>query len=262
MTNNNQVAFSIEEARARFHPMDDAYMRILFRDNPELVEYVLRTLTSIEDLQVQSSTTQEDMKFLGNHSLILDVYAVDSDNRVYDLEIQKASEGAKEKRARYHASVMDVKHLKPNTEFEELPRSYVIFITEKDYMGEGKPVYWVQRQNITSNKPFSDDAYILYVNGEYRGDDAIGELMHDFNCYGARDMKCAIMREKVAYLTDTEEGGPKMAGYFEELMEKRNIEMAKEMLADKALSEEAISKYCKLPLEVIKQLAKEVPVTV
>ena len=43
----------------------------------------------------------------------------------------------------------------------------------------------IQNMNQTLNQPFGDGAHILYVNGEYRDDSAIGKLMHDFNCADA-----------------------------------------------------------------------------
>ena len=33
-----------------------------------------------------------------------------------------------------------------------------------------------------NNKPFNERAYILYVNGGYKGNDDIGKLVHDFQC--------------------------------------------------------------------------------
>ena len=63
----------------------------------------------------------------------------------------------------------------------------VIFITEKDYYQAGKAVYMIQNMNQTLNQPFGDGAHILYVNGEYRDDSAIGKLMHDFNCAGRKN---------------------------------------------------------------------------
>lgn len=56
----------------------------------------------------------------------------------------------------------------------------MIFITEKDYYQAGKAVYMIQNMNQTLNQPFGDGAHILYVNGEYRDDSAIGKLMHGF----------------------------------------------------------------------------------
>ena len=71
----------------------------------------------------------------------------------------------------------------------------MIFITEKDYYQAGKAVYMIQNMNQTLNQPFGDGAHILYVNGEYRDDSAIGKLMHDFNCADADDMHYRTMDE-------------------------------------------------------------------
>lgn len=35
---------------------------------------------------------------------------------------------------------------------------------------------------------FNEDSHIVYVNGSYKGDDAIGNLLHDFVCKESRDM--------------------------------------------------------------------------
>ncbi len=39
-----------------------------------------------------------------------------------------------------------------------------------------------QNNMFTTGDLFNDGEHILYVDGEYRGDDEIGDLMHDFNC--------------------------------------------------------------------------------
>ena len=83
---------------------------------------------------------------------------------------------------------MDVENLDKEQDYRELPDTYVIFITEKDYYKAGKPVYVIQNINLTLGLPFEDGTHILYVNGEYRGDSDIGRLMHDFNCTSAEDM--------------------------------------------------------------------------
>ena len=47
--------------------------------------------------------------------------------------------------------------------------------------------------NLTTGESFEDGAYILYVNGEYRGDSALGRLMHDFNCVNADEMQLELL---------------------------------------------------------------------
>lgn len=40
-----------------------------------------------------------------------------------------------------------------------------------------------------NNLPFDDGCHIMYVNGAYRGNDAIGHLMYDFCTANANEMK-------------------------------------------------------------------------
>lgn len=98
-----------------------------------------------------------------------DAYGTDSKDKKYDLEIRREDKGANSHRARYHSSVMDIENLDAGQAFSELPETYIIFITEKDFYGEGKALYPIERMNLVTNQFFDDGKHILYVNGEYRG---------------------------------------------------------------------------------------------
>ena len=173
----------------RLRPIDDDFMRCLFRDNIPLAELVLRIIIGKQDLTITECQTQKDMKRLaGARSVCLDAYGADTAGTKYGIEVQREDKGADPHRARYLSSVLDVENLDAGQKFSELPETYTIFITEKDVFGMSEPVYVVERMNLTTGKPFADGEHILYVNGEYRGDSDIGWLMHDFNCTDAADM--------------------------------------------------------------------------
>lgn len=208
-----------------FRPIDDDFMRGLFRKNIPLVQLVLRIITNKPSLIITSCETQADMKRVtGARSICLDAYGSDELDKKYDLEIQRADHGADPHRARYHSSVMDVENLDAGQEFNELPDTYTIFITEKDFYGKGEPVYVIQNMNITTGEPFNDGAYILYVNGEYRGDDALGKLMHDFNCIRAEGMNYDLMAERTRYLKENPEGMDIMCKEMEDMRTKAREE--------------------------------------
>ena len=192
---------------AKLRPIDDDFMRCLFKDNIPLAEFVLRIITGKKDLVITDCETQRDMKRLaGARSICLDAYGTDSDGKKYDLEIQKAEAGADPHRARYHSSVMDVENLHSGQEFQELPDTYTIFITEKDFFGRGRPVYPIERINLAAGNFFEDGEHILYINGKYQGDSELGKLMHDFNCTKADDMNFKPMAERTRYLKENPEG--------------------------------------------------------
>ena len=201
-----------------FRPMDDTFMRGLFKENLPLAELVLRIITGKPDLILTKCETQADMKRVtGARSICLDAYATDSAGKKYDIEVQRADNGADPHRARYHSSVMDVENLDEKQDYKELPDTYVIFITENDYYKAGEPVYTIQNMNLTLNRPFNDGAHILYVNGEYRDDSEIGRLMHDFNCTSADEMNFELLAERTRYLKENPKGVSEMCKVMEDL---------------------------------------------
>lgn len=205
----------------KFRPMDDEFIRAMLRDNKPLAEMILKILINDPGFVLETFETQADMKFVtGARSIMLDGYGTDGTGRKIDLEVQRADKGAEPERARYHASVMDVENLKAGQNFRELPDVYVIFITEVDFFGNGNAVCPIYRINTATGKEFNDRSFILYINGEYRGDDDLGKLMHDFNCTKADDMYFPEMAEQTRYLKETEEGVEAMSSVVDEMRER------------------------------------------
>ena len=151
-------------------PIDDDFMRCLFKDNIPLDELVLRIITGRLDLIITDCQTQKDMKRLaGARSICLDAYGTDTTGKKYDLEIQRVDKGAAPHRARYHSSVMDVENLDAGQKFSELPDTYTTFIVEKDFYGMGEPVYPIERMNLLTGKPFEDGKHILICERRVSG---------------------------------------------------------------------------------------------
>ena len=199
-------------------PIDDTFMRCLFRDNLPLAQFVLRIITGKSDLVLTRQETQKDLKrLLGARSLCLDVHGVDSENRQYDIEVQRDDSGARPERARYHSAAMDIEALNAGQEFEDLPETYTIFITENDIFDCGAGIYPIERVNLVTGKPFNDREHILYVNGQYHEDDALGQLMHDFLCSDPDDMYCDIMAERTRYFKENPKGVSEMCKVMEDL---------------------------------------------
>lgn len=250
----------------QLRPIDDDFMRCLFKDNIPLAEFVLRIITGKHDLVITGCETQKDMKRLaGARSVCLDAYGTDSEGKKYDLEIQRADKGADPHRARYHSSIMDIENLHSGQEFKELPDTYTIFITERDFYGMGEAVYPVERMNLVTGKPFGDGEHILYVNGEYQGDSEMGKLMHDFNCTKADDMNYELMAERTRYLKEDPKGVDEMCRIMEEMrneslkegIKEGAISSAKRMIEAGKYALEEIVNISGLSLEEVKQLKSD-----
>lgn len=84
------------------------------------------------------------------------------------------------------------------------------FSSRKDFFGEKAPIYQIHLLNLTTGKSFGDGAYILYVNGEYRGDSDVSKLMRDFSCTDSSNMQIDLIARRTRYLKETPEGMSEM----------------------------------------------------
>ena len=171
-------------------------------------------------MRLTKEETQKDLvRLVGSRGLCLDVHGVDDQDQQYDLEVQRADNGARPERARYHASALDVENLKPNQQFEELPTTYIIFVTENDLFKGGKALYNIGHINMETGEPFNDRQYVMYVNASYKGDDEIGRLMHDFLCSDPDEMLTPILADKARFLKTDPKGVDIMCREMEKVRE-------------------------------------------
>ena len=231
--------------------IDDDFMTVCLEDNFEAVELILRIILNQDDIIIKSIKTQD----LQGRSAVLDVHASDSTGRKFDIEIQRANKGAGSKRARYNSSLLDAHILKPGESTDNMPDSYVIFITENDVMHGNQPLYHIDRYVVMEGekKLFGDGSHIIYVNGAYRGNDAIGRLMHYFSCTNPNDMNYKELAKKARYFKEEKEGVASMSQILEDM---RN-EVAKETA--KATAKETAERMIKIGKMSLDEIATYVP---
>jgi hypothetical protein len=104
----------------------------------------------------------------------------------------------------------------------------VIFITEKDHLGKGLPIYHIERTITETGEIFDDKAHIIYVNAEIVNDTPLGKLMHDFRCTDYRDMNYPVLSERVRYFKEDEEGVSSMCRAMEQMRAEAAAEAAAE----------------------------------
>ena len=242
--------------------MDDDLMTKVFADDLEATQFILRILMKNNSLKVLKSHSQNDLRNIFGRSIKLDILAEDSDHNLINVEIQRADKGASAKRARYHAAMLDSHFLAKNTDFDKLKNTYIIFITENDIWGKGLPTYKVKKTIEETDLPFEDGLHILYVNGEYRGKDSLGDLMHDFSCPNPDDMKYEELAKKVRYYKQETEGVKTMCKAVEDYGKEIKEEMIIEMIKGGKLTIEEIASYSHVSVELVKEIAEKLKVSV
>ena len=176
---------------------------------------------------------------------------MDQAGRTYNVEIQRRDEGADAHRARYNSSLLDANLTNPGDRYDALGETYVIFITERDVLHEGLPIYHLDRYVRETGKPFEDGSHILYVNAQCRSDTPLGKLMHDFHCTDARDMNYPVLAERVHYFKDNVKGATNMCRAVEQLVRDERVEerldMIRAFMDDLGIPFEQAMKAAKIP---------------
>ena len=233
------MALDREEARhARYREiiqsftlMDDVFMTAVFQDSLPCVDLVLQIILDRPNLRATRIVTQHTMKNLHGHDVRLDIHAF-ADGQEFNIEIQRAKKGAAPRRARYHSSIMDANALPEGADYKKLPESYVIFITETDVLGKGKPLYEIERVIKGDGDSFNDGAHIVYVNSAIADTETpLGRLMHDFRCARPEEMYYDVLAERTGRFKTSEEGVIGMKSAWEQFKEEFKEEVIAEGIA-------------------------------
>ena len=206
---------------------DDNLMSMVFDNNIPATELLLKIILKRDDIIVISVTGQREFQnpVVRGRNICLDILAKDRTGKNYNVEVQKRPEGAHIRRARFHSSMLDSRMLKEGQAFSELRDSYIVFLTQTDIFGHGIPIYTINRYFEEIDALFEDGSHIIYVNGSYKGNDAIGRLMHDFGCKEPNDIFYPELAKSVRHFKE-EEGGRKVMSeavekYAEQYAEKK-----------------------------------------
>lgn len=142
-----------------FRLIDNSFFNQVFQNNEQGIQLLLRTILDRIDLNIVSVETQHFIKNLWGRSVRMDVYAVDDCGVRYNIEIQRGKRDGKPERARYYSSVLDATIVPSGGTFPNLPKTYIVFITEGDVIGNGRQINEIKR-TTASGDSFEDGSHI------------------------------------------------------------------------------------------------------
>ena len=267
-TNEASQESEIKQVIGSLCMMNNRFMNFMLDDNKEAAQVFLRVILGDDKIKVRNVRIQSFIQNIYGHSSQLDILAQDSEGRYFNVEVQRSDEGAPARRARFYSSILDTHFLQPGKLYEELPDTYVIFITENDVLHDNLPLYNIRRRIDENAKCFEDGSRIIYVNSQRRDNTALGKLMQDLYCTEPKNLHYQEFAERMEFLKYSKEGEEKMTDIIElyaqnvaeqaakETEHKKSVEVALSLLAD-GMSIEFAAKHSKLALEEVRRLAEK-----
>lgn len=116
------------------------------------------------------------------------------------------------------------------------------FIYKYDKFKKGLPLYHVDRYVRETKELFEDGSHIIYVNGNYKGKDEIGQLISDFHQADPEKIHYDALAQGVKHFKETEGGREKMCEAVEEYAKEYTTK-------EKAVSVRNLMENMKLTLE-------------
>ena len=259
---------------------DDFMFSIIMRQ-PEYCKPFLETVLGIKIDHIEYPKVQEVINLdIKAKSIRLDVYVDDSENTVYNIEMQNISKPDQPKRMRYYQDLIDLDLIEKGQDYNELKNNIVIFVCTFDPFKLGRHYYSFKniciedhelrlndgtKKIILNTKGIIDDisprlkTLLDFINRNNPQDDFTKRLsvaVEDARL--SKKWRVQYMNLQLAYLDKLNEGkeigkeiGKKIG------KEEAKSADAKRMLKANKLSLEDISYYTELPMEYLKKLQNE-----
>ena len=81
-----------------------------------------------QTIEIRHYETQADLKGInGSKSIRGNVLVIDTNNTIYNIEVQRNLSQAIPERLRYYGSRIDVSYLKEGMEYKEIPDVYILY---------------------------------------------------------------------------------------------------------------------------------------
>ena len=151
---------------------DDFLFAKVMSDN-EICRRVLEQILNISIKKVVSPITQKTIDLLlDGKGIRLDVYVNDDKDTVYNVEMQRTKRKDLPKRARYYQGNIDLDLISAGRPYEDLRKTYVIFICTFDFFDQGRHIYTFENICKEDNKLIlGDETVKMFLNTKGRLDD-------------------------------------------------------------------------------------------
>ena len=245
--------------------LDDSFFRLVMKDRPECITLLITVILEKHDIDVDEVILQADVHSLEHRSVVFDVLVRDVMGNYYNVEIQNGREGASERRIRVNSAHLDVRMLSKGMSANEIMDSYVIVICDEDSFDKKRTIVEVERY-FDDGCAYNDGNHIIYFNTSVMDlNTPEGKLAYDLKCTEPEKMHYNELKEAVAAYKNSETGERKMSSVWKEVedegivkgIEKGKSEVARNLLAEKLLSDEKIAQVTKLPLEDVMKIKAE-----
>lgn len=238
-----QYSRKTQETVDNLRIIDDAFFRLI-AEKQDVCQEILRILLDMPNLKVISVTAQNVVKSI-HREVILDAFCLMEDGSYGNIEMQKSDTKNDIPRTRFYASTITTQYTPKGTDFSNIPKVTVLYITEYDALENNQTITHVTRCMKTKDGyvPLNDGEDIIFANTCIKEDSDKSELLQlMLNKDSFYNEKFPAISNAVRFFKDTEGGRKEVCKLIEEYAQESRkderintiLEFVKEGLIDVA----------------------------
>ena len=228
-----EYSLAVKERAKKLRAIDDVLFRLI-ASRVDVCQEIIQTMLGDNTIKVIRVTPQMTMISLFRE-VILDVLCEMPDGTLINIEVQKGDQNDDVRRVRYHASVITVNNTPKGTEFADIPKVRVIYITEYDALNSNQTITQVTRCKKVGDEyiPVDDGEEILFANTVVKDDTDKSKLLQLFLSQSSvDDEKFPAFCEALKFYKDTEKGREIVCKIVEDYAKEYAVEKEKEAVLD------------------------------
>ena len=243
----------------------------------EAYENVLSIILDEPDLRLREvKAEQVVLNKSGKRAIRLDAWALDMQNRQFDMEMQNDSEGDDvRKRSRFYQGMIDTPILKSGkkTRYKHLPSTTIIFITQEDIFGKDLAMYtFSERCEEVPELSLEDGTSKIFLNMTSKnGRPELISLLQYMKNTTLENSDIIVWYERILELDRIVEEVKQSEEWeavkmnlleigiekgIEQGIEQSRTEIIRNML-NSGLSSEEVSEVTQIPLDVVKEVERK-----
>lgn len=161
----------------------DSFMFAAIMEDEEICREVLERTLGIPIRRVKTRSEAAIFSNSDYRSVRLDVLAIGADGSKFNSEMQTTNKHNLPKRSRAYQGQMDMVSLKPGADFNELPKSFIIFLCTYDPFGQKRYRYTFTPRCHETGDELGDDTCRIFLNTKGENDTEVPPELIDFLRY-------------------------------------------------------------------------------
>ena len=190
--------------KEKLRPFDEPLFYSIGKHRPEIMEEFLRLILNDDTLEFKGSSCKDITNVYGYDSTLAEFSTLTGNGRLMGLLTVEGTEPDVIANAFLYFVLKKEEYMADTMDYSLIPQMTIVVLMEKNVYGGNSPFYQLVWREEKSGWEYDRIKYI-FVNGEYKGNNLLGNYIHDFMCDDVDSMRIDSIKEALKFFETYEE---------------------------------------------------------